>query len=243
MVEEAQFTGGQLLQTESGGEVLAKAWAPFVQNRVFETVTFFNAIAITGGNLAEIQLHVWMGIDVEAQRITEGSAVSPLLVAAYSNKKETVVYFIELGYDKEVEYILGGTGMTILMYVCTQGYEELAEYLLDQGCDTDHANIKGWTALHFAAGHGHLNVSQLLFRYGAQLDARNSNGETPIDFATRRGHHHITDAIRAEIQWSKRRMAVFVAFKAVCAEGAEQPLLARLRLDCPDIMRHVISFL
>ena len=51
MVEEAQFTGGKEVQTESGGEVLEKAWAPFVQNHVFAADTLFNAVG--GANMAD----------------------------------------------------------------------------------------------------------------------------------------------------------------------------------------------
>jgi hypothetical protein len=237
MAEEAQFTGGKEVQTESGGEVLEKAWAPFVQNRVFDT-----AIAITGGNLAEIQLHVWMGIDVEAQRyVAGGSAFTPLRFSALMGRLVMVKYFIALSFDMDAAD--DNNGLTALSVACLRGHVDVMEYLLDQGCDRDHADNNGYTAIHWAAIEGHFEAAQLLFRYGATLDARTNAGYTPADFATDNGHHHIADAIRAEIKWVKRRMAMFVAFNATCAEGVEQPLLARFRVEYPDILRHVILFL
>jgi len=78
------------------------------------------------------------------------------------------------------------------------GHVDVAEYLLDQGCDRDHVDDHGDTALHFAAQRGYLAVAQLLFRYGAKLDYLNNAGQTPSDIATARGHHAFAAAIRAE---------------------------------------------
>jgi hypothetical protein len=36
---------------------------------------------------------------------------------------------------------------------------------------------------------------------------------------------------------------MFVAFKATVAKGTKQPLLARLRSECPDVVKHVVAFL
>jgi hypothetical protein len=35
-------------------------------------------------------------------------------------------------------------------------------------------------------------------------------------------------------------MATFLAFKAAVAEGAELPVLARLRQQCPEMMKQVV---
>jgi len=74
----------------------------------------------------------------------------------------------------------------------------VAEYLLDQGCDINHADDEGMTALHLAAWYNHLHVAQLLFRYGVKLDARDNDGRTAADLATEEGYDDIADAIRAE---------------------------------------------
>jgi hypothetical protein len=129
------------------------------------------------------------------------------------------------------------------MIACEGGYVEIAECLLDQGCDKDRADNDGWTALHLAAVDGHVEVAQLLFRYGVKLDARDHIGDTPADVAASNGHHALAEAIRIEKRWVDRRMAMFVALKATVAEGAKQPLLARLRENFPEIMKDVVLFL
>ena len=101
--------------------------------------------------------------------------------------------------------------------------------------------------VHWATSYNRFEVAQLLLRFGAKLDVRNFYGHTPATLATRKGHHDIANAIRAEITRRIRRMerlmALFLAFKATFAEGAKQPLLVRLRVDCPEIVRHVVAFL
>jgi hypothetical protein len=65
-------------------------------------------------------------------------------------------------------------------------------------------------------------------------------GFTPVEVAIGWGHHAFIDAIRVEQRWVDRRMAMFLALKARVAEGAEQPLLARLR---PEIVRQIVLFI
>jgi len=196
--EESQIHGraggGEVVPPPAGSETaLEKAWASFVEQRNFnDTEKLFDAIY--EGDLAEVQLFVWMGIDVEAQRF-QGKAYPPIYLAVSCNEFNMMKYFVELGYDKDV-----GTsdGWTPLMEACAYNLGDIAEYLLDQGCNADLTDIDGTTALHMAAAGSSLEVAQLLFRYGAKLDIRDNNGETPADIATRLGNHAFADALRAE---------------------------------------------
>ena len=94
-----------------------------------------------------------------------------------------------------------------------------------------------------------LHGVQLLLRFGASLDYRHVDfrgghcNRSIFDVANERANHEIAEAIRAEKKWRERRMAMFLAFKATAAEGAEEPLLARLQQRCPEIIRHVVSYL
>jgi len=75
----------------------------------------------------------------------------------------------------------------------------VAECLLEHGCDVNHAENNGDTALHLTATRsGRLAVAQLLLRYGAKLNVRNNAGQTAADIATRSGNTNIAAAIRAE---------------------------------------------
>ena len=184
--------------------------------------------------LAIVENFVKCGHDKDEGR---DDGASPLLIAADEGHVAVVQYLVEQGADKDKAR---DDGVTPFISACIHGHVDVAEYLLDQGCDRDHADKRGWTALHYAARYGRLNVARVLFRYGAKLDALDNQGRTPADIATARGHHVFIDAIRVEQRWVDRRMAMFLALKARVAEGAEQPILARLRAE---IVRQIVHFI
>ena len=171
--------------------MLGEAWVQFLEVSGFGTQKLFDAIK--AGDLARVQLFMWMGIDVAALRDDQGR--QPLHCAVVHNQLEIVKYFVGLGHDKE---LCPSRGWTPLITACYNRHLSVAEYLLDEGCDRDSANNAGMTALHFAAAGGCLDVAQLLFRYGAKLDVRDINGRTPADIATHYGHPDIADAICIE---------------------------------------------
>jgi len=197
--DDARFHWGEPVWLDSGlGTMLGKAWAIFLEKHDFNDLkNLFEAIEV--GDVAEVQLNVWMGIDVEAQVYSRVSYMDlscpPLYLAAMKNQLKVLTYFVELGYDKDV-VDLGGR--TPLMEICGGGLVEIAEYLLDQGCKIDSVSYNGYTALHWAAMTGDLDVAHVLFRYGAKLDIQDNDGETAADVAIRRGHHAFADAVRAE---------------------------------------------
>ena len=87
---------------------------------------------------------------------------------------------------------------------------------------------------------GYVDVAKVLFRWGVKLDTRTNDDLTPADIANLIGHHAFIDAIRVEQRWVDRRMVMFLALKARVAEGAKQPILARLR---PEIVRQIVLFI
>ena len=193
------------------------------------------------GDIAVARYLVERGANKEAKRLggTTGHITS-LIVAAEQGHTDVVQMLIEHGANKEAAY---SGGWSPLISASARGHVAVVEYLLEQGCDVNHASSSRWTALHWAAGRGRFEVAQLLLRFGAKLDLRTKGGSTAADVATRNGHHDIANAIRAEEKWWRRRTAMFVAFKATVAKGTKQPLLARLRLECQDTVRLVVSFL
>jgi len=201
--EEAQQRNQEGSSTGSsggGGAALVEVWASCVGDRDFNAESL--RVAISQGKLEEVQLFVYMGIDVGALWIYDSP---PLSYAVLSNRLEIVKYFVVLGFDKEQRDNMNGA--TPLTEACSGGHVEIVEYLLDQGCDVDRPDNFGWTALHYISGDGQLgvakrlDVAQVLFRYGAKLDARMYGGGnilTPADFAIEHNCPEMYDAIRTE---------------------------------------------
>ena len=164
-----------------------------------------------------------------------------MLKAVQKNKLKIIRCLIGNGAHKDA---VDSDAQTPLIMASLYKNVAIVEYLLEQGCDVDRATDgSGMTSLHYAAKRSNFEVAKLLFRFGATLDLRNDDGHTPADLATAADHHDIANAIRAEEMWRRRRTAMFVAFKATVAKDTQQPLLARLRHEYPDIMKQVVSFL
>ena len=148
--EEAQGPGnedpGNLVVN---GAVLEKAW--MMVNHTLKskgkprTKAFFDAIK--SGDLAEVQLYVCVGVDVQAQQygVEEGL---PLYWAAFYNRLEMVELFVRSGHDKEA----GGRDGTSPLYIAAQeGHVAVVQYLVEQGADKDKTADEGMTPLYMAA--------------------------------------------------------------------------------------------
>jgi ankyrin repeat protein len=57
-------------------------------------------------------------------------------------------------------------------------------------------NVKGATALHWAADNGHVEAIKVLVAMGAQVDAPNTRGDTPLQVSVRMGHHQAAQVLR-----------------------------------------------
>ena len=227
--------------------------------------------AAKDGDLARVQALVTAGDDIDEEE--EAWNQTPLLYAAQEGHVKVVQYLVKCGANKEAsgsgctalyvaamdghlavvqilvehgadwEYIAGGTtGLTPLVIAALGGHFAVVDYLLELGCNIEHSCFRG-TALHVAAEGGYLEIAHLLMRKGANVRAKTFRGEVPSDRAMSNGHHATANAIRAEMNWTGRRMAMFVAYKSKLADGAKQPLLALLRSECPDVVKHVVAFL
>ena len=155
--------------TEEGGgdqynlvrdAVLEKTWALVHHGLVNEAndKAFFDAIA--SGDLAEVQLYVCVGVDVEALRYyPRENGSSPLFAAASDNHLEIVQFFVELGHDKDLARV---NGMTPLAIAAENGHFPVVQYLVDKGADKEKAAGNHTTPLYIAARSGHFAVVQYL---------------------------------------------------------------------------------
>jgi ankyrin repeat protein len=90
------------------------------------------------------------------------------------------------------------TKQTPLMIAAVFGNAEVAALLLaHRDVNVDNTNVRGFTALHFAAKNGNFGVCQMLLRHGANPDALDSSGHTPAHFAAAYGWVSILQLLRS----------------------------------------------
>ena len=209
------------------------------RSHFFKDTPLYNAAH--EGHVTVARFLVERGANKEA---TNSHGDTAMHIAAEMGRVEVVRMLMECGANKDAGDV---DNRTPLIKAAVRGHAAVAECLLEHGCALDHADVSGLTALHLAAFFNKLEVVQRLLHYGATPDVQDNGGRTPAVEAARRGYHAVADAIRAEmtrrIRRMERLMATFLAFKATFAEGAKQPLLVRLRVECQEIVRHVVAFL
>jgi Ankyrin repeats (3 copies)/Ankyrin repeats (many copies) len=162
------------------GATLEKAWV-YVHGRlvcdVMQSTVFFGAIE--SGDVAEVQLYVCVGIDVDLLE-EEESRAPPLSWAARYNRLEIVRFFVKTGHHKEM---VDFDGASALYVAAEKGYIAVVQYLVEHGADKDAANYNGWTPLFVAAHEGHITVVRCLVDHGADKDKTDRDGMKPLFLA------------------------------------------------------------
>lgn len=171
-------------------------------------------VSIGGAVLGELQWKM-----CRAEMTTE--RVTPLMKAAKEGNAEKVRELLAAGADKTARVngrelralfpsapLHSEQGYTLLMlaFMPPSGLFQDKEYtprpeviktLIEAGVDVRAANIRGETALYFAALNGDTEAVQMLLAAGADVDAQdNYYKETPLKRAAGRGH---TEVVRALI--------------------------------------------
>jgi ankyrin repeat protein len=123
---------------------------------------------------------------------------------------------------------------------------------------SENYEYNGYLPLHYAVEHDNCTAIEMLLRLypeaagieGGTDDTRN----TPYDIARYwnclerhervllRAAPTLDPAMLHNLNWEERRMAMFLAFRAV-SRRASQNVLARLRFENKDLVKHVVSFL
>lgn len=129
------------------------------------------------GDTAAVSACLRAGTPVDT---TDERGSTPLIVAAYNNRPETVALLLACKAGPDVADRMGNTA---LMGACFRGYPQIVRLLLDAGADPDRTNPNGATALTFAATFGHTETVALLLHRGADKTLRDRFGKTPADHA------------------------------------------------------------
>lgn len=114
---------------------------------------------------------------------------SILYYAARYEKVLLVRYLLNQDFvADEIDYML----QTPIFYSAKYNRStQVAKILIDFGCDPNHKDANGQTALFYAAAEGNLNMCRLLVENGANVLATDKNKERPMHYAKKNSHREV----------------------------------------------------
>lgn len=105
-------------------------------------------------------------------------AEQDLIVAVYRHDEATLKELLAKGNDPNVR---DKEGRTPLMHAVIEKGVPLVRILLEQGAvDVNAQDVRGYSALHFAAQDYSEDIGLLLLQNGAVVDSQDQYGNTPL---------------------------------------------------------------
>lgn len=138
--------------------------------------------AVHGGDIDQIERHLYWGSDINAQD-AEGNM--PLHVAAERGRLVVVRLLVENGADVNAR---NRDGQTPIFVALMAGRTQIADLLLQHG-----ASLEPDALLHAVAENGvaDRDVIRFLVARGGRIDAPGANGDSPLMQAVRLGHRKV----------------------------------------------------
>jgi ankyrin repeat protein len=112
-----------------------------------------------------------------------------LTIAAVQDDVELLAIALDGGANvRNVTTPYDGTALSAAAH---RGHVEVVRTLIARGAPLDHANMRGWTALHEAVvlgngGPNHIAVVEALVKAGADADIKDRQGNTALTYARQR---------------------------------------------------------
>ena len=113
---------------------------------------------------------------------------TPLIVAIYHRNHSVVQFLLQRGADPNKAITDQNREITPQLIASLHKNVEAAQLLLNGGAYIDRTEVRGGTALHFAARIGDIIAVRLLIEGGADPNKIDDGGETSLSHASRLGH-------------------------------------------------------
>jgi uncharacterized protein len=127
--------------------------------------------------------------------IASNEGITPLMVAAYLGKTETVRALLDHPTHTASLHLTEKNGLTALACACARGHDDVVKDLLDKGADPNVLLGQAEaSALTFASFQGHIATVRTLLERGAN-PAIVTSGLTPLCAAKLQGHRQCVEAI------------------------------------------------
>jgi ankyrin repeat protein len=144
-----------------------------------------------GKELATKKLLRHPGVDI-SEAVIHGE--SPLINAACQGWTDIVIPLLRS--LPSVDGFCDATGQTIFHWTVKMGMLRALKIAISkQSTVIDSTDIRGMTALHYAAQEGEFEATLVLLNHGAQATAKNIFHETPLHLAALRGHQRVLQVL------------------------------------------------
>ena len=161
-------------------------------------------------------------LTADPQLVHGGGAAGmpPLMLAAYSGRREIAALLIARGADLD-QFAAAALGQATV----------LRELLSGENKPIDQHSSDGWTSLHLASFFGQVDCVQVMLELGASVKMRSANtmGNTPLHAAAAGGHREVCAVLlshNAEV--NAEQASQYTALHSAAANGSEE--LVRLLL-------------
>ncbi|MCP5246105.1 MAG: ankyrin repeat domain-containing protein [Burkholderiales bacterium] len=123
--------------------------------------------------------------------IQEGESPSPLIDAIVIGNISAAEKALNEGGD--INELWGFDRQSPLIIASQVGHLPMVKWLLDKGASLDTIDRKGYSAIHYAAGHGQAELFDIFVEKGANIDQKAADASTwrPIDIAASSGHINV----------------------------------------------------
>ena len=121
-------------------------------------------------------------LDIKDQTVFDlqnENGYTPLMLAAYYNKTDIILYLLEYKANINASSPYG----TALMAAVFKGHKQAALLLLEQGADPNISDENKATALQMSALFNHNDIAAYLLRFGADVNAKDFRGNKALDYA------------------------------------------------------------
>jgi ankyrin repeat protein len=147
------------------------------------------------GSVIAIKAYILEDKDIN---IVNHKAYTPFILAAYYGHTQVLDVLLQADVDA---CAVDKKGSNAFMGVAFKGYDQVAKWLLENtGCNVNHQNYAGQTALMMASLFGREEMVRMLLEHGANQYLADNQGNTSIKLAQAQGLSRIVEIIQFHLQ-------------------------------------------